>query len=84
MGREGVGEPNLEGLSDADALDAIARLIDNAGDANNLTLVDQALALADQLEARGLCPEEQALLDYFRSNGWACRYQCRYHSCNAL
>lgn len=77
-GREGVHQSNLEGLSDADALDAIARLIDAAGDEIDLTLIEQALAMADQLEARGLRPEEQALLDYFRSNGWACRYQCRY------
>lgn len=52
--------------------------------ANDLTLVDQALALADQLEVRGLCPEKQALLDYFRSNGWACRYQRRYRAGDAL
>lgn len=84
MEREGVHEPNLEGLSDADALDAIGRLIDTASDAHDLTLVDQALTMADQLEARGLCPEEQALLDYFCSNGWACRYQSRYRARDAL
>lgn len=81
---EDVNEPSLEGLSDTDALDVIARLVDLASDADNLALVDQALALADQLEARGLRPEEQALLDYFRSNGWACRYQRRYRARDAL
>lgn len=84
MGCEGVNEPNLEGLSDTDALDAIARLIDLASDVDNLTLVDQALAFADQLEARGLNPEKQALLDYFRANGWACRYQRRYRARDAI
>lgn len=84
MGCEGVNEPNLEGLSDTEALDAIARLIDLASDSDNLTLVDQALALADQLEARGLSPEKQALLDYFRANGWACHYQRRYRVRDAL
>ncbi len=47
----GGDEPNLEGLSDTDALDVIAHLIYAAGDASDLTFVDQALALADQLEA---------------------------------
>ncbi len=84
MGCESVDEPNLEGLPDTDALDAVARLIDLASDVDDLTLVDQALALADQLEARGLSPEKQALLDYFRANGWACRYQRRYRARDAL
>lgn len=84
MEGEDVDEPSLEGLSDSDALEVIARLVDLASDTENSTLVDQALSLADQLEARGLRTKEQALLNYFRANGWACRYQRRYRTRNAL
>lgn len=62
-----------DGMPDADVLDAIAKLVDQAGDAGSSALIDEALAIADTLEARGLQSEELAVLDYFRANAWACR-----------
>lgn len=67
----------IDGLSNAEALDMIAKLVDQAFDDANLALVDHSLSLADELEQRGLQPSEMALLDYFRANAWACRYQQR-------
>lgn len=67
----------IVGLSDSDAMDLIGQLVDQAFDDANLALVDHSLALADELESRGLQPSEMALLDYFRANAWACRYQRR-------
>jgi hypothetical protein len=70
-------KPTINGLSDADALDLIGLLVDQASDAADLALVDHALSLADELGARNLQPPEMALLDYFRANAWACRYEQR-------
>jgi len=70
--------PNLDGLSDLQALQIIGLLVDQASNEGNPTLVDHALALADQLQDRDLMPEQLTLLDYFRANAWACRYQQRH------
>jgi len=70
-------KPTIGSLSDADALDLIAKLVDQAFDDADLALVDHSLSLADELEARGLQSPEMALLDYYRANAWACRYQQR-------
>ncbi|WP_296753858.1 LA2681 family HEPN domain-containing protein [Thiobacillus sp.] len=70
-------KPTINGLSDADALDLIAQLVDQASDADDLALACHALSLADDLGARKLEPPEMALLDYFRANAWACRYKRR-------
>lgn len=67
----------IDNLSDADALDLIAQLVDQASDDADLALVDASLSLADELEARNLQSPEMALLDYYRANAWACRYQQR-------
>lgn len=69
--------PSIDGLANAAAFELLGRLIDDAFDNVDLLLVDHLLALADKIEARKLQPEEQALLDYFRANAWACRYQQR-------
>lgn len=71
------GTPSLASLSDEDALEVIGKLVDLASDQANLELIDKALALADELEGRGLTADKCALLDYFRANAWACRYQQR-------
>lgn len=84
VGGENTGTPNLDGLSNASALDVIALLVDQAADEKNPPLITHALNLADQLESRGLLPAEAALLDYFRANAWACRYQQRYREKEAL
>ena len=70
-------KPTISNLSSNDALDLIAQLVDKAFDDDNPTLVDYSLSLADELEVRGLQSHEMALLDYFRANAWACRYQRR-------
>jgi len=72
-----VNKPTISGLSNDEALDLIAQLVDQASDDANFDLVNHSLYLADELEARGLQPPEMALLDYFRANAWACRYQQR-------
>jgi hypothetical protein len=64
-------------LSNTEALDRIAQLIDYALDNVDVAIAGQSLLLADELETRGLQPSELALLDYFRANAWACRYQPR-------
>lgn len=67
--------PNIE------VLNRIASLVDQANDHNDLALVDEADRLADYVESCSPQETEQALLDYFRANAWACRYQQRpsYH-----
>ncbi len=72
-----VNKPTISGLSNDEALNLIAQLVDQASDDAALDLVTHSLYLADKLEARGLQPPEMALLDYFRANAWACRYQQR-------
>lgn len=64
-------------LSDADALLVIATIIDRAFDDGESAPIDHALTLADELEARGITPADSATLDYFRANGWDCRWQQR-------
>ncbi|MHB9101959.1 MAG: LA2681 family HEPN domain-containing protein [Sulfuricella sp.] len=82
--RKLVNKPTISGLSKDEALDLIAHLIDQASDDAALNLVDHSLYLADKLEARGLQPSEMALLDYFRANAWACRYQQRLNDRAAI
>lgn len=70
-------KPTIGGLSNDDSLTVIATLVDHAFDTATPTLIDHVMTLADELEARGLSPEEMATLDYFRANGWDCRWQRR-------
>jgi len=79
-----ANKASLDELSNADAFKFIGQLIDQASDAQEADLVSHALDLAEQLEARGLSAPEVSLLDYFRSNAWACRYQKRYRERQAL
>lgn len=74
---EPPNKPVISGLSNAEALNLVARLVDEAFDAADLDLVDHSLSLADELEVRSLQLSEITLLDYFRANAWACRYQQR-------
>lgn len=75
--QELANRPTLSGLSNEEALALIAQLVDQASDDTDLELIIHSLCLADELEARGLQPPEIVLLDYFRANAWACRYQQR-------
>ncbi len=69
--------PTIDGLSDQDALQLIARLVNQANDNGDLAICHQAQALADALQERGVPPGALAVLDYFRANAWDCRYQKR-------
>ncbi|MFA6902882.1 MAG: hypothetical protein WC236_07365, partial [Gallionellaceae bacterium] len=82
--RKLVNKQTISGLSNDEALNLIAQLVDQASDDADLVLVTHSLYLADKLEARGLQPTEIALLDYFRANAWACRYQLRLDSRAAI
>ncbi|MBL8539259.1 MAG: hypothetical protein JNK68_02690 [Betaproteobacteria bacterium] len=84
MENQNVDKPNLDGLPATNALDTIGDLVDLACDTDNLDLVEHALELAHQLEACGLRDEHRTLLDYFRANAWACRYQRRYRERDRL
>jgi hypothetical protein len=66
---------HLDALSDADALDAIAQLVDHAFDHGNLGLNARALSWSEAIAARPLGEADLATLDYFRANIWAHRQQ---------
>jgi tetratricopeptide (TPR) repeat protein len=72
-----TNKPTIDGLSNAAALDLIGDVVDQACDNADFALAVHSLSLANDLEARHLQPPEMALLDYFRANAWACRYQQR-------
>lgn len=67
----------LSGLSNSEALNVIAELIDRAVDEEEPTLVDLAFRIGEEVEKRELAPEEAVLLDYFLANAWACRFKER-------
>lgn len=79
-----MDQAKINDLANDKALDLIAMLVDQAFDNANLDLVQHALNLADELDARALQLRERALLDYFRANAWACRYQQRLGNRDAL
>jgi len=72
-----VNTPTISELSNDEALNLIAQIVDRASDDAIPELVDHSLYLADQLETRGLQPREMAMLDYFRANAWSCRCRSR-------
>jgi HEPN superfamily protein len=76
MDNESV-QPNLTGLSDADALEQIGLLIDTSCDRQSQSGTDQALALLDEFGARRASPDLVALAHYYRANAWANREQVR-------
>ncbi len=74
----------VTGLSNAEAIDLIAKLVDQSFDDADLDLANHSLSLANELGARSLQPSEMALLDYFRANVWACHYQQRLANRTAI
>lgn len=58
-------------MSDAEALEHIARLIDEALDASFERGAKRALHLLDTLSLRELNDRDSALIEYFRANAWA-------------
>ena len=69
---------HLEALSDAEALEAIARLVDHAFDQSDLKLNAKALNWVEAIGARSLAEADLATLDYFRANIWADRQEARH------
>jgi tetratricopeptide (TPR) repeat protein len=57
-------------LSNPKALERIGNLIDASHAPRRSAGAKKALAWADELERRDLSPDEQCILDYFRSNAW--------------
>lgn len=70
--------PTIDGLSISESLNVIALSIDRASDGGDIPLLMHCISLADQLESRGLHPEDASLTDYYRSNAWAGCYQPRH------
>ena len=69
-----IGLETPDSLSDGDAMDAIAILIDHSLDNTDLALTNKALAWSEILETReSLSPIMRTLLDYYRANAWANR-----------
>ncbi len=66
-----LSERAIRKLSDVDALDHIAHLIDHSTDAGFARGARRALTLLDELETRPLQPEHGALACYYRANAWA-------------
>lgn len=65
--------PNLAGLSDDDALAAVASLIDLSSEHRSDAGIARALSLAEELRTRILDSERHALLWYFSGNAWSVR-----------
>lgn len=64
-------------LSDDQALDALATLIDEAADRNDASGTDKALAWFELLDTRDFSDERRATFDYFWANAWANRQNDR-------
>jgi hypothetical protein len=66
-----MGHDEFSKLSDSDAFDRVATMVDHAGDTGDGELNDQALSLIDLLAARAsLACELRILLHYFRANAF--------------
>lgn len=65
------------GFSNDRALEELATLIDEAGDRNDATGVDKALAWCELLDTRDFSEEQRATFDYFWANAWANRQHDR-------
>jgi len=66
-------ELSITKMTDDEALDHIAQLIDDSDDAAFERGAKRALYLLDELSKRPLAEEDAALADYFRANAWAAR-----------
>lgn len=64
-------ERSITKMTDAEALEHIGRLIDDAFDASFERGAKRALYLLDELSKRELINTDGALVEYFRANAWA-------------
>jgi hypothetical protein len=69
-GKNLTSEHFFNGLTDEEALEKLGRLIDNAGDAADVTALEKATGLCAQYRTRDLDREHTALSYYFESNTW--------------
>ena len=69
---------SLAALSNDLALEAIGQLIDYAGDHADLALTEKSFSWCEQLEARTLSNQQQAILRYFLANAWANKQRAKH------
>ena len=62
-------------MSDADAIDCVAKLIDLSGDARSERGIKRAFGMLKEIGRRNLTPAQQAMLHYFRANAWDSKRQ---------
>jgi tetratricopeptide (TPR) repeat protein len=62
-------------MSDADAIDCIAKLIDLSGDARSERGIKRAFGMLKEIGRRNLTPAQQAMLHYFRANACSSKHQ---------
>lgn len=74
MTNQSLAKP-FDELSNGQALDTLAALIDQALDDRDTALTDLALDWCGKMDGRTLTPVEAVVLDYYRANAWANRYQ---------
>src|SRR5271154_7014586 len=65
-----VALAGIGGLSTADALDHIARLVDACQKPRHGPGIEKALQWCDELQTRDLDPIQLTTLEYFRANAW--------------
>lgn len=61
----------LGAMSDAEAIDCVATLIDLSNEAGSKDGVTRSFSQLNKVGKRNLSPADQALLHYFRANAWA-------------
>lgn len=66
-------ELSIVSMTESEALNHIALLIDRSRDSEFERGAKRALYLLDELATRPLAEEEAALIEYFRANAWATR-----------
>ncbi len=62
-------------MSDADAIDCVAKLIDLSGGAHSELGIKRAFGMLGEIGRRNLTPAQQATLHYFRANAWGAKRQ---------
>jgi hypothetical protein len=72
-----MSRENLDDLTVEVGIESVAKLIDASGDLGREDGTAHALLWCDALELRGLTPEQEAELEYFRANAWHNRQQLK-------
>jgi len=65
----------VHSMSDADAIDCVATLIDLSGDVRSEHGIERAFGMLKEIGRRNLAPAQQAILHYFRANAWHSKRQ---------